>query len=75
MLTETGSAHLARVRLAAEGDELRHRMLIESKNRVGESLRAERAEAAAEEMALSLTQAEYAAREAAYSANDLRAEL
>ena len=43
--------------------------------RVGEVLRAERAEAAAEEMALSLTKAEYAAREAASSAEQLREEL
>ena len=70
-VVRSSATHLREVRLATEGDELRSRLLLESKQRVSENLLRERAQVAAEDMALSLTKAEYAAREATATAEEL----
>ena len=75
MITDSAAGHLARVRLATDGDELRQRLLAEVTARIGESLRRERAEKAAEELAAMAAESEASAVAAAQSVGQMERRL
>ena len=75
MITDSAAGHLARVRLAADGDELRQRLIEETRLRVSETLRRERAEQLAEELSAMAADSEASARSAAGSVEQLQARL
>jgi hypothetical protein len=73
MITEAPSRTLFRVRRAADGDDLRQRLLEEATGRVQESSRRELLELAAEALALLAAESEASARSTAISMEHLEA--